>query len=556
MNGKKEYPYTLSSILLDYLISKDTRYLFGVAGSAERDLFDNLARDEYRGRIAFIQANSEHPAARMSIGYARASEKVAPLILHVQAGPANAALPILDAYISKIPLLIFSVGHISRANDFREALYGYYRTPELLREYCKHVYRIIDASNADKIIRRALRLAETCPSGPVFLTVSQDIIEAEATRRRVKKTLSYSPSPPEDSLRAVAASLKKADKPVILTQRTRKRESVHLLVDLAERIGAAVFETRPSYMNFPCSHPLHQGFSGDEASMMKEYLQSCDLILALDCFNAPVAESALNIHVSDNPLSFNEEADTNLFCSTEAFLKSIVEKLKDMDRSEDRIEKLRSRHKRTREKWGNALEAKFNEDPASPRRLWFEVDRIFNGGRDYVVFFAPGFSQRLSVLRYLERDTPGCFYSSLSAAMGAAGEAIGVQLAETRRVICGLGDFEAHVAQLPTLLWTCSHHRIPIIWVVLDNATGAVVKRSYWNYGKCMRDKKVFVGIDLDAPRTDWVKIAEANDVEALRCEHTEELRDCLDKAVGVKGPVLLSIRTQVFEESVEELSD
>jgi len=517
MNGKKEYPYTLSSILLDYLISKDTRYLFGVAGSAERDLFDNLARDEYRGRIAFIQANSEHPAARMSIGYARASEKVAPLILHVQAGPANAALPILDAYISKIPLLIFSVGHISRANDFREALYGYYRTPELLREYCKHV---------------------------------------EATRRRVKKTLSYSPSPPEDSLRAVAASLKKADKPVILTQRTRKRESVHLLVDLAERIGAAVFETRPSYMNFPCSHPLHQGFSGDEASMMKEYLQSCDLILALDCFNAPVAESALNIHVSDNPLSFNEEADTNLFCSTEAFLKSIVEKLKDMDRSEDRIEKLRSRHKRTREKWGNALEAKFNEDPASPRRLWFEVDRIFNGGRDYVVFFAPGFSQRLSVLRYLERDTPGCFYSSLSAAMGAAGEAIGVQLAETRRVICGLGDFEAHVAQLPTLLWTCSHHRIPIIWVVLDNATGAVVKRSYWNYGKCMRDKKVFVGIDLDAPRTDWVKIAEANDVEALRCEHTEELRDCLDKAVGVKGPVLLSIRTQVFEESVEELSD
>ncbi|MFB0504366.1 MAG: thiamine pyrophosphate-binding protein [Candidatus Bathyarchaeia archaeon] len=556
MNGKREYPYTLSSILLDYLVRRDTTYLFGVAGSAERDLFDNLARDEYKDRITFIQANSEHPAARMSIGYARASEKVAPLILHVQAGPANAALPILDAYVSKIPLLIFSVGHISRADDFKEALYGYYRTPELLREYCKHVYRIIDASNADKIIRRALRLAEMCPSGPVFLTVSQDIIEAEAARRTVKETLSYNPSPPEDSLRAVATSLKRAEKPAILAQRTRRRESVHLLVDLAERLGAAVFETRPSYMNFPCSHPLHQGYLGDEASMMKEYIQSCDLILALDCFNPPVAESALNIHVSDNPLSFNEEADINLFCSTETFLKSIVGKLKDIDPSEDRIEKLRSRHKTVREKWGKALEVKFNEDPASPQRLWFEVNRIFNGGRDYVVFFAPGFTQRLSVLRYLERDTPGCFYSSLSAAMGGAGEAIGVQLAETRRVICGLGDFEAHVAQLPTLLWTCSHHRIPVIWVVLDNATGAIVKRSYWNYGKCMRDKKVFVGIDLDTPRTDWVKIAEANNVEALRCEHTEELRDCLDEAVGAKGPVLLSVHTQVFEEGLEGLSD
>jgi acetolactate synthase-1/2/3 large subunit len=176
----QEYPYTLSSTLLDYLFRRETKYLFGVAGSAERDLFDHLARDEYKDKITFIQGNSEYPAARMSVGYARATEKVSPLILHVQAGPANAALAILDAYIAKIPLFVFSVGHISSANDYKEATYGYYRTPELLREYCKYVYRILNVKNSDKIIRRALRLAETLPSGPVFLTVSQDIIESDA----------------------------------------------------------------------------------------------------------------------------------------------------------------------------------------------------------------------------------------------------------------------------------------------------------------------------------------------------------------------------------------
>ena len=78
-----------------------------------------------------MQANSEYPAARMSIGFTTASEKTSPLILHVRAGPANAALAILDAYISCMPLLIFSVGHISKETDFKEALYGYCRTPEL-----------------------------------------------------------------------------------------------------------------------------------------------------------------------------------------------------------------------------------------------------------------------------------------------------------------------------------------------------------------------------------------------------------------------------------------
>ena len=43
-----------------------------------------------------MQANSEYPAARMSIGFAMASEKASPLILHVRVGPANRASLTLD----------------------------------------------------------------------------------------------------------------------------------------------------------------------------------------------------------------------------------------------------------------------------------------------------------------------------------------------------------------------------------------------------------------------------------------------------------------------------
>jgi len=552
MSKKQLYPYTLSSVLLDSLISAGTPYVFGVAGSAERDLYDNLARDEYKDQITFIQGNSEYPAARMSLGYARAAERVSPLIMHVQLGPANAALALLDANTSKIPMFVFTVGHISTANDYREALYGYYRTPELLREYCKHVYRIGDGVNADKIIPRALRLASTPPAGPVFLSVAQDVIEAPLSRKKLKKTQYYPPSAPEDAVHDATAALKNAEKPVIITQRTKNKESISSLVKVAEKLGAAVFEMRPCYMNFPYSHPLHQGFLGDAASMMRQYLKSSDAVLTLDCFYAPDIDSALHIQVSDNPLAFNESADKKIFSTTEAFLKAVLRKLGDTPNNTDRIDVLRLRHEAMRSQWMNLLKEKYNDDTPSPQRIWFEINRVFNHGKDYVVYFAPAFTQRLSVHRYLERDAPGCYYSALSAAMGSAGEAIGIQLAEQRRVLCVLGDFDAHVSQLPTLLWTCAHHNIPIVWIVLDNATGATVKGAFWRYGKYMRDKRTFVGVELDEPRTDWVKIAEANSVTALRCEHSSDLRSCLEKAVSTIKPVLLSVKTQAFEKPPE----
>jgi len=549
---KKKYPYTLSSVLLDHIASKGIKFLFGVAGSAERDLFDNLAREEYAEKLRFIQANSEYSAARMSIGYARATGKISPLILHIQVGPANAALAILDAYIAGIPLLIFSVGHISVKSDFKEVSYGYYRTAEVLREYCKYVYRIVDSDSADKVIRRAIRLAETPPRAPVFLTVSQDVAEKEITKRYIKKIKSFDPSPSEDSILKTAEALRKAEKPVILTQRTKKKATVPLLVELAEKIGAAVFEVRPCTMNFPCSHPLHQGYSGDKISMMNDYVRSSDLVLALDCFNPPTTDSGMNIQVSDNPLTFNEDADINVFCSVNHFLKALLLKLRDVKPDERKIEELKAKHEEKRNKWMDELKDRFNDEPPSPQRVWFEINRIFKRGKDYVLYFAPGYSQRLSVQKYLKREVPGCFYSCLSAAMGAAGEAIGIQLAETRRVICALGDFEAHVSQLPTLLWTCAHHQIPVIWIVLANETGAIVKRSFWAYGKCMRDKRAFIGIELNDPKTEWTKIAEANRVKSLKCENTEELKQRLTEAVRIRGPVLLEISTQTFEEPPE----
>jgi acetolactate synthase-1/2/3 large subunit len=322
-----------------------------VAGSAERDLFDTLSRPTYQEKITFIQGNSEYPAARMSLGYTRASERVSPLFLHVQFGPANAAMAILDAYLSNLPLLIFTGGHISSINDFREMWYGYARTPELLREYCKHVYRIVDPTNAEQIIQRALRLAETLPFGPVFLTAAQDVIETPLHQKPLQPTCYVTPTPPEQVIYELAERLRTATQPAIITETTRNKASVPFLVDLAEKLGAAVFETRPRTMNFPCSHPLHQGYADDDASSMQQYLDTCDFILSLDCFYPPDTSSTFHVQVSDNPMTFTETANLSVFASTQSFLASLTCKLQEMPRSTQRINALQARHDKIRRQW-------------------------------------------------------------------------------------------------------------------------------------------------------------------------------------------------------------
>ena len=80
------------------------------------------------------------------------------------------------------------------------------------------------------------------------------------------------------------------------------------------------------------------------------------------------------------------------------------------------------------------------------------------------------------VLRYVPFSTPGSFFGGKTGTLGwGMGAAIGVQLGSPgRKVVATIGDGSLMYA--PQALWTATHYRLPITYVVANNSSYAILK--------------------------------------------------------------------------------
>jgi benzoylformate decarboxylase len=146
------------------------------------------------------------------------------------------------------------------------------------------------------------------------------------------------------------------------------------------------------------------------------------------------------------------------------------------------------------------------------------------------------------VLRYLPFRSPGSFYGSKTGTLGwGMGAAIGVQLAEPGRKVVGtVGD--GSVMYAPQALWTAAHYRLPITYVVPNNASYAILKAGMVSLGLESAARGTYPGMDLVSPEIDHVALARAMGVRAERVEKPRDLRDVLAECLRYPGPSLVDV--------------
>src|SRR5205814_7664235 len=117
----------------------------------------------------------------------------------------------------------------------------------------------------------------------------------------------------------------------------------------------------------------------------------------------------------------------------------------------------------------------------------------------------------------------------------AMGAAIGVQLAHPgRTVVATIGD--GSVMYAPQALWTAAHYALPITYVVVNNASYAILKAGMLTFGLPGAKRGVFPGMDLVGPEIDYLALARSMGVLAERVDTPGALRDALARAVGYAG--------------------
>ncbi len=263
---RKTITGTGGMLLLQTLKDAGVEYLFTNPGSAETGIFAALAED---GDQRLVVGKHEGLVAAMADGYHRLSGKVGVIIAHVMGGSYQLAGQLFNAQVAGSSLLVVAGDWASELQDYRGlAPFPGLTQAESMRPMTKDAraaYQVATNPAAITVATtRALREATTPPTGPVYLSISAELLIREGLEAQIGEGAQYrierpGPARPQ-TIEAIARRLGAAKCPVLIFGDDVSREGAQAeAVRLAELLEAPVFSTRQIFVNFPSRHPLYCG---------------------------------------------------------------------------------------------------------------------------------------------------------------------------------------------------------------------------------------------------------------------------------------------------------
>lgn len=160
---------------LNMLAAAGVQYIFGNPGTTELPLSDALVGDR---RFQYVLGLQEVPLVAMADGYAMASRKLGVVNVHICCGLGNAMGMLYNAFREGTPLLL-TAGQQDRRLKFEEPiLWG--QMVEVTRPWTKWSVEVDRVEDLPSAMRRAMQIALTPPTGPVFMSIPVDVQTALA----------------------------------------------------------------------------------------------------------------------------------------------------------------------------------------------------------------------------------------------------------------------------------------------------------------------------------------------------------------------------------------
>src|SRR5215813_8258050 len=167
MSGKRAF--------LEILKQEGVEVLFGNPGTTELPLMDAFAVEN---DIRYVLGLQESVVMAMADGYAQASGKLAVVNLHVTPGLGNAMGMLYDAQKAGSPILVTAGQHDQQFNVTEPILWA--DLPPIARPLVKWSSEVRRLQDLPRQVHRAAKTALAPPTGPVFLSLPGDVLQAEA----------------------------------------------------------------------------------------------------------------------------------------------------------------------------------------------------------------------------------------------------------------------------------------------------------------------------------------------------------------------------------------
>ena len=411
------------------------------------------------------------------------------VFVHVDAGTQNLGAMMHDAFRDRAGVIVIAgktpYGESGQSRGGRSGYIQWLQDmpdqPGIVRGYTKWISEITRPEMLDRAIGRAVQIATSYPAGPVYLTVSRDVLLDPPAMSSSRTTGFAVPSPPAaaaEQLQEVAQLLASAERPLLITSRAgRSVEGFAAVSDLVDLTGMTVIrgvDTGP--VSIPTLHPLHIRSSSAASTAVK----AADVIVIAECdvpfvprFVKPDRDAVV-VHIDPDPLKVSMPlwafpVDIAITASAPVALRQLV----------GAVDAIRAGSEEVAARFFDRIAAAGTGEPlpAAPigdghsiqaLDVMLALNEVLAPG-DIVVEEAVTNSGLLyqSLVRSLPGSIAGAFAPGLGWALGGA---IGVRLAHPdKRVIavCGDGSFLFGVPS--SALMMAAEMHTPFLAVIINN---------------------------------------------------------------------------------------
>ena len=541
---------------LEILKTEGVSVMFGNPGTTELPLMDGLAREP---GIRYVLALQEAVAISMADAYAQAHGGLAAVNVHVSPGLGNAMGMLYDAYKAHSPLLLTAGQHDQSFTVTEPILWS--DLPPVATPFVKWATEARRLEDLPRIVRRAVKTALAQPSGPVFLSLPVDVLNAERDNLDLLGPTRVAPRLRGDraAIDAAAKLLVAADTPLIVAgDAVAHSDALAELVELAELIGAPVMlEGVSSTCSFPFTHPLYAGSMPRLGPGIKGLLMRHDLLFSVggDLFTLslpsdvdPMPPGLDVVHLDVDPweLGKNYPAAVAIQGDPKASLPELTEAVRRYagkaghKDAGQRREALASKHARERDDLARRAGDEAKKSPMGPLALVHAVSQVVP---DDVVVVDEAISSSAGIRNFFRCADAKSFFSLRGGGIGWGLPAVlGVKLALPKRPVVALvGDGSAmYTAQA---LWTAAHESLAVVYVIFNNASYRILKeRTKALKGFSAEDDK-YVAMDLVDPAINYVGLARSLGVAGERVEKTADVGPAVGRALASGAPALIDVR-------------
>ncbi len=497
--------HSTAHYFLEGLVDLGVEFIFANLGTDHVSLIEAMARWDREGRKhpEMILCPHEVVAVHMAGGYALATGRAQAVLVHVDAGTANACMAIGNLFRYRLPVLLFAGrapytlhGELPGSRDtYVHFVQDPFDIASIVRPYVKWEYSLPSGVVVKEALARASAFAQSDPPGPVYMMLPRETLaeEWDETDMPAYPTSRYGSVQAGGielaRVNAIAEALMAAENPIALTAYLgRKPDAVAVLERLALTCGIKVVEFNSIDLNISHASPCFAGFDA------LPLFERADLGLLLDT-NVPFipqqarqASAIKWIQIDLDPLKsdfpmWGFPTDMRIQGDCATVLRQVLEAIE--ARADDAW---RRRVAARIAGWGGGREA------AAKRRAAASANKGVSGALNPAFLFAT-LNEKLSqddivlneairnapvLQQHITRTKPRSYVGLAGGGLGfSGGMALGLKLAQRhRRVIQVIGDGGFHFSSPDSVYAVAQSYQIPILTVVLDNGGWQAVKSA------------------------------------------------------------------------------